>query len=66
MSRTLPLAVRRSGGIRAEEPTGAGISEGLAPAGASRRAVYVNILFFVRDERFYLAPGGWGEMVTYS
>lgn len=27
MSRTTPLAVRRSGGIRAEEPTGSGTSE---------------------------------------
>ena len=48
MSRTTPLAVRRRGGIRAEEPTGSGMSLLFGSEDIWRGAGVVRLFCFVR------------------
>lgn len=63
MSRTIPEAVRRIGGIRAEEPTGSGISLLFGSEDIWRGAVLVwlgfvfsFILFYIDYRELFLAP----------
>lgn len=57
MSRTIPEAVRRIGGIRAEEPTGSGISWLFGSEDISRDAVVVWLGFAFLLVLFYIAYG---------
>lgn len=63
MSRTIPEAVRRIGGIRAEEPTGSGISLLFGSEDIWRGAVVVwlgfvfsFVLFYIDYRELFLAP----------